>query len=168
MLRHARFLLRASRSGASEKCSAGKNRLCQFLAAELESSAFDALESAPSSESTLETHIEHVAARRAAGLRDGDGGSPDPQASFGLCQRLITAAAAPPSSLGLCPSTTKELERMGSAELYRAGCTPPTSASLSPPSAPHPSPNFSETLQGGHTERRGVAAVLKVARRAAG
>ena len=83
MLRHAMFVSRASRSEASKKCSAGKNRLCQFLAAELESSAFDALESAPSSESTFETHIEREAARRAAGLRDGDGGSPDPQASFG-------------------------------------------------------------------------------------
>ena len=51
---------------------------------------------------------------------------------------------------------------MGSAELCRAGRTRPTSASLFPPSAPHPSPNFSETLQGGLTGRRGVAAVLKL------
>jgi hypothetical protein len=83
-------------------------------------------------------------------------------------ERLVTAAAAAPSRLELCPSTTEELERMGSAELCRAGRTRPTSASLFPPSAPHPSPNFSETLQGGLTGRRGVAAVLKIAPRAAG
>ena len=56
---------------------------------------------------------------------------------------------------------------MVSAELSSEGCTRLTSVSLSPASAPHPSPNLSESLQGGLAGRRGIAAVPKIAPQAA-
>ena len=57
---------------------------------------------------------------------------------------------------------------MVSAELCREGRPFYIHVSLSPASAPHPSPNFSKRLQGGLAGRRGIAAVPKIAPQAAG
>ena len=57
---------------------------------------------------------------------------------------------------------------MVSAELCREARPFYILLSLSPASAPHPSPNLSESLQGGLAGRRGIAAVPKIAPQAAG
>jgi len=57
---------------------------------------------------------------------------------------------------------------MVSAELSSEGRPFYIHVSLSPASAPHPSPKCSQSLQGGLAGRRGIAAVPKIAPQAAG